>query len=128
MNRNYAQKVLLLFVLCWVAFPSGCKTTVTQPLAPGYQNSTDQSMGETLAAAHAFYQTLADDAQAGKWTPKPAEKTALNALADSLNVAQPLYLAYHQGNPSVSAAQVQSAVADVVNKQAAVQSQIGAKQ
>lgn len=128
MNHNYAQKVLLVIALCWVAFPTGCnKSTVQPPLAPGYTNPTDQSFGTTLAAAHAFYETLQQDAASGKWTPKPAEKKALNDLAAALNVAQPLYLAYHAGQAGVTAGQVQQAVADVVNKQAALQSQIGAK-
>ena len=104
---------------------AGCKTVTTapQPLAPGYSNQTDQTMGQTLAAAHAFYQTLQQDAAAGKFLPSAAEKTALNALAVSLNVAQPIYIAFHNG--TATQAQAQAAVADVVSKQAAVQSQIG---
>ena len=127
MKRNYAQYLLLIVAMFWIA-PTACKTATTNPpTAPGYLNATDQTLGETLAAAHAFYQTLQQDAAAGKWTPSAAEKTSLNALASSLNVAQPLYLAYHSGSSTVTAAQVQTAVADVVSKQSAVQAQIGAK-
>lgn len=129
MKRNYAQYLLLGIVFFWVAFPTGCNKTSTNPatLAPGYINQTDQTLGETLASAHAFYQTLQQDAASGKWTPSAAAKTALNALGSSLNVAQPLYLAYHSGANTVTASQVQTAVADVVNKQSAVQAQIGVK-
>jgi hypothetical protein len=81
-------------------------------------------MGQSLAAAHAFYQTLQQDTVAGKFFPSPAEKTALNALAASLNVAQPIYIAYHNG--TATQAQAQAAVADVVQKQSTLQSQIGA--
>ncbi len=51
--------------------------------------------------------------------PSPEEKTALNALATSLNVAQPLYQAYHSGQ--ATEAQAQTAVNDVSAKQASVQ-------
>jgi len=130
----FSPKWVLIAVVIWASFPQvGCKTnTVQPPLAPGYINSTDQSMGETLAAAHAFYHALYNDSQPqngqpAKWTPKPQEKTALNALEASLNVAQPLYLAYHQGSTTVSVTEVQNAVADVIAKQAALQSQIGGR-
>src|ERR1039458_9058022 len=104
---------------------AGCKTVTSapQPLAPGYSSQTDQTMGQTLAAAHAFYQTLQQDALTGKFLPSAAEKTALNALAVSLNVAQPIYIAYHNG--TATQAQAEAAIADVVSKQAALQSQIG---
>ena len=120
------MKLPFSLILMAVLAVSGCKpaTGPTPPLAPGYTNQVDQTMGQTLAAAHAFYQTLQQDTVAGNFFPSPAEKTALNALAASLNVAQPIYIAYHNG--TATQAQAQAAVADVVQKQSTLQSQIGA--
>lgn len=121
------MRKLTVLLLCVPLMLAGCaKTTgTTPPLAPGYQNQTDQSMGQALAAAHSFYQTIQQDVTAGKFVPSPTEKTALNDFAASLNVAQPLYLAYHAG--TATQAQAQAAVNDVIAKQSALQAQIGGK-
>jgi hypothetical protein len=110
--------------------------TPTPPLAPGYSNQADQVMGETLAAAHAFYGTIQCETKAMNWsqvfntcTPDPnistvlvltpTEKTAFNDFGAALNVAQPVYLAYHAGTATQAAAQ--AAVNTVAQKQSAIQ-------
>ena len=105
-----------------VGLAIGCRTVTapTPPVAPGYINSADQTMGETLAAAHAFYVRIQSDAALGSFTLNATEKAAMNALAASLNVAQPIYLAYHAG--TATEAQAEAAVKDVSAKQTAVQS------
>lgn len=109
-------------ILCFAPMgcPSASSTTPTAALAPGYLNSADQAMGETLTAAHAFYVRIQSDTASGAYTPSPAEKAALNGLALSLNIAQPLYIAYHAG--TATQAQAQAAVNNVSTNQTAVQS------
>jgi hypothetical protein len=115
--KRYALLLCLLL-------PIGCATATapTPPLAPGYTNSTDQNLGATLAAADAFYNKLQADQKAGTFTPTAAEVTALNALQQALSVANPIYLAYHNGTGSLAAAQ--SAVANVSTAQTNVQTAI----
>ncbi len=100
--------------------PMGCAkaTAPMPPLAPGYQNTADQTMGQTLAAAHAFYQKLQQDSLAGTITLSSQEKTALNDLQVAINIAQTAYLAFHAGTGTQAAAQ--SAVDSVQAKQATV--------
>ena len=119
MNRNYAQKILLAFVLCWVAFPTGCKPSATPPvLAPGYLNQADQQMGEVLAGAHNFYNSIQSQVNAGTLTMGTSIKAAFNDFGVSLNAAQTVYLAYHNGQ--ATQAQAQAAVNQVQSKQAAL--------
>lgn len=111
----------LLAVLALSIAMAGCAkpNSPTPPLAPGYQNTSDQTMGQTLAAANAFYNRIQTDSAAGTVTLSAAEKTALNALATALNIANPTYLAFHNGTATQAAAQ--SAINDVTAKQQAVQ-------
>lgn len=103
--------------------PMGCvKATSTTPaaaLAPGYQNQADQTMGQALVAAHAFYVTIQQDVASGKYTPSPAEKTTLNNFATVLNSAQIVYISYHAG--TATQAQAQASVNAVQAQQTAVQ-------
>jgi hypothetical protein len=114
----------LAFLLMSLMLLTGCATATspTPPLAPGYINQADQVMGQTLAAAHAFYQNIQQDSAAGKVTLSPTEKTALNDLGTALNAAQTLYLNYHNGTATQAAAQ--TAVNQVTTQQAAVQAMI----
>lgn len=102
----------------------GCKTATTttapQTLAPGYLNSADEVMGETLVGAHAFYVTIQQDVANGKYAPSAAEKTALDNFATALNAAQVLYISYHAG--VATQAQAQNAVNSVTIQQTALQS------
>ena len=125
-----------------VGLAIGCRTVNAPtpplaPVAPGYITSADQTMGETLAAAHTFYNSISCRTQGKDYSvstdsciivdPKKtplvlsnAEKTAFTALMISLDTAQPVYLGYHHG--TATEAQAQTAVSDVRAKQAAVQS------
>ena len=109
MNHNYAQKVVLLFVLCWVAAPIGCKVTTNPPTAPaaGYVDSYDQQFAQTIAAAESFYRTVQNDVNARTYTPTPTELTALNAFGIAINVAKGSAQAYKgsQTPQNLSAAQ-----------------------
>ncbi len=119
--------MLKRFTILALALPlmmAGCKssTTPTPPLAPGYTNSVDQSLGESLAAARAFYNRLQTDYTSGTFKPSNGEKAALNDLALAINAAEPVYLAFHNGTGTQAAAQ--AAISNVTMKQTAVQSQI----
>lgn len=114
---------IISLVLCLPLLVVGCAkggNAPQQPLAPGYLNSVDQSMGETLAAARAFYQRMQTDATSGTFKPSPAESSALNNLGQAINVAEPLYLAYHGGFGTATAAQ--TAINNVTTAQTSVQS------
>jgi hypothetical protein len=86
--------------------------------APGYNNQADQQMGEILSGAHAFYTSIQQQSQAGTLTLQPAVKAAFNQFGISLNAAQTVYLAYHQG--TATQAQAQTAVDKVQSEQAAL--------
>jgi hypothetical protein len=117
------KKQIAILALCLPLMFAGCRTvSTTQPLAPGYMNSADQTMGQTLAASHAFYQSIQQDSAAGKIVLSAQEKTALNDFAVALNVAQTAYLAYHGG--TVTQAQAQAAVNSSTAKQTTVQALI----
>ena len=102
--------------------PMGCvKATSTTPaaaLAPGYQNTADQQMGEILAGAHAFYNSIAQQSAAGTLTLTPAVKLAFNSFGVTLNAAQTGYLSYHAG--AATQAQAQAQVNAVQQQQAAL--------
>ena len=123
------KKLILLLALIVPMATVGCKPVTTnqtpQTLAPGYVNAADQTMGETLAAAHAFYVQIQSDVASGKYTPNPTERTTLNNFATALNSAQIAYLAFHNGLGTQ--AQAQAAVTQVQNQQTALQAQIGQK-
>lgn len=101
---------------------SGCgaKANPTTPaqLAPGYANQADQQMGEILAGAHAFYVSIEQQVAGGSLTLTPEVKTGFNTFGTSLNAAQSVYLAYHNGQATQAAAQ--AAVNTVQQQQAAL--------
>ena len=112
------------FLILFLAIPlMGCPSntaTPTQPLAPGYQNQTDQTLGETLAAAHRFYLSVQSQSAAGTLVLTPTEKTAFNDFGISLNVADAAYLTYHQTPTAANLVAAQNAVATVQSKQSAL--------
>ncbi len=122
------KKILAaLTILAGLSLPvAGCTAvstpTTPQALAPGYQNTADQAMGETLVGAHAFYVTVQQDVAAGKYTPSATEKSALNDFGAALNAAQIIYIGYHAGVNTQ--AQAQAAVNGVSTQQTALQSTI----
>jgi hypothetical protein len=87
-------------------------------LAPGYQNAADQQMGEILSGAHAFYNSIQQQSQAGTLTLDATTKQAFNTFGIALNSAQQVYLAYHNGQ--ATQAQAQTAVNQVQSQQAAL--------
>lgn len=102
---------------------AGCKTAaVAPPLAPGYLNQADQTMGQALAGAEAFYQKIQQQSAAGTVALSAGEKKVLNDLGTAINAADPLYLAYHNGQGTQAAAQ--TAIDQVTAQQAVVQAAI----
>ena len=111
-----------LLILALMVPLAGCApvTAPTPPLAPGYQNTADQTMGEILAGAHSFYVTIQQESASGQMTLSATEKAAFNTFGVTLNGAQTAYLAYH-GNPTAAnLATAQTAVNTVQTQQAAL--------
>jgi hypothetical protein len=77
-------------------------------------------MGEILAGAHSFYQTIQQESISGQMTLSATEKTAFNAFGVSLNTAQTVYLAYHANPTAANLTIAQSAVNTVQTQQAAL--------
>jgi hypothetical protein len=75
-------------------------------------------MGEILSGAHAFYQSIQQQTQAGTLILSPDAKQKFNAFGVSLNAAQAVYLAYHAG--TATQAEAQTAVSKVQTEQAAL--------
>src|ERR1700734_2784110 len=117
------MKTRTLVLMACMALPlTGCPAATTPPaaLAPGYINAADQQMGEILAGARSFYQTIQQESAAGTVILTATEKTAFNAFGTSLNAANTVYLAYHSGTQTQAAAQ--AAVNTVQAQQAALPS------
>jgi len=134
------MKRILSIALCLCMVPIfGCQTaTSTTPpavLAPGYINAADQQMGQILSGARTFYSTIQCETKAMNWsqtnqqcvadpaitspmTLTSTEKTAFNDFGVSLNAANTVYLAYHNGTATQAAAQ--AAVNTVQQKQQAL--------
>ena len=118
--KRLRRLAMLAFLALAVGWMTACTPTTTTPaqLAPGYQNSADQQMGEILSGAHAFYQSIQQQSQAGTLTLDPTTKSAFNQFGTALNAAQTVYLAYHAG--TATQAQAQTAVNQVQSQQAAL--------
>ena len=100
---------------------TGCKTaTSTQPLAPGYLNPADQSMGEILAGARSFYTTIQQESASGQLTLNATAKLSLNDFGVALNAAESVYLAYHANPTAANQQAAATAVNNVSAKQAAL--------
>ncbi len=112
---------LAILALCLPLMLTACTPSTTQPpLAPGYQNSADQQMGEILAGARAFYVSVQQQSAAGTMTLTPTEKTAFNTFGVSLNAAETVYLAYHSNPTPATQAAAQKAVDNVQAQQTAL--------
>ena len=99
------KRIALLLFLSVSLLGCPSASSPTQPLAPGYSTQADQTLGQSLAAVTAFrdqerinYASLTSAQQA-------AEKPYLNALIDSVNVANTVYLALHAGTATLAQAQ-----------------------
>lgn len=121
MKRYLAAMTLCLALMLGLSGCSGSNpSTPTNPaqLAPGYQNQADQTMGSVLSGARAFYVSIQQQSQAGTLTLDPTVKASFNVFGTSLNAAETVYLAYHQG--TATQAQAQAAVNQVQSQQAAL--------
>ena len=116
------KKVALFLALTIPLGTVGCvqpnSTTPPAALAPGYQNQADQQMGEILAGAHAFYNSIQQQVASGSLTMTPQVKASFNAFGVTLNGAQTVYLSYHSG--AATQAQAQTQVNAVQQQQAAL--------
>ncbi len=113
------HRFTILCLLSAFLLTGGCKQTgVAPPTAPGYANQADQQMGSILAGARAFYMSIQQQSAAGTMTLSATEKQAFNAFGLSLNAADTVYLAYHNGQ--ATQAQAQAAVTQVQSQQAAL--------
>jgi len=108
-----------------LALPLGCATASTTPppaanapVANGYLNPADQQMGQVLAGARNFYVSIQTQSVQGTLTLSASVKKAFNDFGVSLNTADAIYLAYHNGTATQSDAQ--NAVNAVQSKQAAL--------
>lgn len=101
--------------------PTACKTaSAPVAVAPGYLSAADQTMGEILAGAHAFYNSVQTQSSNGTMTLTPTEKTAFNTFGTALNSAQIIYLAYHANPTQANLTAAQNAVNQVQTQQAAL--------
>jgi len=99
------KRSLIALALC-LPLLFGCKTaTTTQPLAPGYLNSADQTLGASLAALNAFVNQEKVNYAALPLAQQASEKTLLNDLITATNLANAAYTSYHAGTGTESAAQ-----------------------
>lgn len=128
--------------LCLILLlPLGCRTATAPapPLAPGLQgyiSPADQQMAQILSGARTFYNTVQCETQTLNWSQvaqkcvadskimqpmilSTTEKTAFRDFMASLNAAETLHLAYHNGTGTTQAA-AQNAVNTVQVKQAAL--------
>lgn len=102
--------MLGLLLASLILLPSSiiaCRTATspTPPLAPGYLNSADQTLGQSLAAVNAF--VTQEKANYAQLTPaqQATEKPYLNTLIDATAAADMAYTAYHQGSQTLAQAQ-----------------------
>src|ERR1017187_2379115 len=115
------KRLLIAFTLS-LSMLAGCATATAppQPLAPGYSSTADQTMGEILAGAHAFYQSIQQESANGQMTLSATEKAAFNVFGTTLNGAQSVYLAYHANPTAANLSAAQTAVNQVQTQQAAL--------
>lgn len=118
---NKLRKALSVTLLVAIMPITGCvtasSTTPPAALAPGYLNSVDQTLGQSLAAFHAFALKATADYTSLTPAQQALEKAPLNAFVLAVNTADTLYLAYHQGTATQQ--QVQTAVTNASTAQAA---------
>ncbi len=117
-----SKLAVLLTIGLAIGWMAGCATPAAPapPLAPCYTSQSDQTMGEILAGAHAFYTSIQQQSAAGQMTLSATEKQAFNVFAVSLNTAQTAYLTYHAQPTAANLATAQAAVNQVQQQQAAL--------
>lgn len=117
----------LFLLLCFVPFGCAPATSTTPPaaLAPGYLNSADQTLGESLAAVNAFVNQEKINYVAAALAQQATEKPYLNGLITATNLANASYQAYHAGTQTI--AQAQAALASAQTAQANLSAANGVK-
>ena len=134
------KTTLAMLLLCSVALLGGCKTaSVNTPPAPGYNNATDQQIGEIINSGTVFYRTIQCETQGKNYNVQtqacvadasitaplalsPTEKASFNGFGIALNAAKTVYAEYHAGTATL--AQAQAAATNVTTQQTALQSSI----
>lgn len=118
------MKLALLSIFLALPLLLGCPsaTAPTPPVAPGYLNSDDQILGQSLAAVNGFRKSEegnynCDSVAAAAKTcltdaQKAAEKTSLNNFIQVVNIANQAYTAYHAGTQTLVQAQTAEKAAE----------------
>lgn len=125
--KLYKKVIIALSFGCALGVAAGMFTgcaKATAP-APGYITSTDQSVGQDLAAVTAFRDQEKINYAGKSASAQATEKPYLNTLIDAVNLANTAYIAYHSGSGTL--AQVQSAVTSAQSAQATLLSSQGVK-
>jgi hypothetical protein len=116
------MKKLAVIILALPLFLAGCKPA---PLPTGAINGVDAALNANLQAAHAAVLQYEADVKAGLHTPTVAERTAVNNIIGSLNIADPLYQAWHaqlQKDPTTpESAQLIGLAADISSELNAIE-------
>lgn len=129
----------LILLLPIVLLMTGCRpaSTTTSPaaLAPGYSSIADQKAGQDLAALNGFVNSeqgnFKCDATAKaadtclNQSQQDTERPYLNSLIEATNVANALYVAFHQGTETLD--QVQSALTKAEQAQSTLVTNKGVK-
>jgi|HubBroStandDraft_1064217.scaffolds.fasta_scaffold03153_12 hypothetical protein len=118
--------------LALVLLLMGCAKNTSTPI-PGAANTFDSQSYLSLVTADSVIETTKADLAAGKFPASIAGnvKTALNALIQSYDVANPVYVAYHNAALAGTATTAQqtavtTALSDVTAKTSALTSAKGA--
>jgi hypothetical protein len=98
------KKLAILFTIATVVCLAACQKQVTVPVPANALSSTDAYINDVLQSGHAAAVQYENDVKGG-FVPAPAFKAAMKGLVDALNIADPLYQAYHEtlkSNPTAA--------------------------
>lgn len=124
------KRFTLLPLALFAAMTIGCAHQVSAPI-PGSLNSFDSTAYQTLMVSRGIAQSFSDQAcsnnggKPGCFAPSATEKTAINQFIADLNIAETVYVAYHQGAQPQAAAQ--AALSKVTADQASLPANIKGK-
>lgn len=121
------MKILSYLVFCIALCGCGAVKSTTPPaaLAPGYLSLADQTLGESLKAVKDFAAQETVNYNALPAAAQVKEKTYLNTLITSINVADAAYVGFHEGTQTL--AQAQAALTQAQNAQSGLVSAKGVK-
>jgi uncharacterized lipoprotein NlpE involved in copper resistance len=118
------KRVLASIVLAGSLLGCANQKPVQAP-APGYTSTTDQTLGQSLAAVNAFVQQEKVNYASLSPSQQSVEKPYLNTLIDATNIANATYVAFHQGSATLQ--QAQTAFNTAENAQQALTANKGVK-